>query len=89
MGHSDLSQIYSGDPAWKRLINPSLTSDAVRISLIADIFSDNDETEAAKGLRGDDAQSFVDVVEEVPHFSSRTELVAHTRTLSSCRVDVG
>ena len=72
MGHSDLFQSYSGDPAWRRLIDSSRTSDAVRIPLITKIFSDSDETEAAKGLYGDDAQSFVDVVEEVLHFLSRT-----------------
>ena len=89
MGHPDLSQTYNGDPAWKRLITSDpLTSD-VRISLITDIFSDNDETEAAKGLCGDDAQTFVDVVEEVLHFLSRMRPVTHTWTSSSCRVDVG
>ena len=29
------------------------------------IFSDHSGTEAVKGLRGDDAQAFVDVVDEV------------------------
>jgi len=58
---------YARTPAWKRLINHPLTT-AERTSLIADLFSDHDETKAAKGLRGDDAQSFVDVVGEVlPH----------------------
>ena len=89
MSHPDLSQTSSGDPAWKRLIaSDSLTSD-VRISLITDIFSDNDEIEAAKGLCGDDAQAFVDVVEKVLRFLSRMRPVTHTWTSSSCRVDVG
>ena len=79
MGHSDLSQAtYSGDPAWKRLIDSSTSSDALRISLITEIFSDSDKTEAAKGLCGGDAQSFVDVVEEVLRFSSRMVLMTHT-----------
>ena len=88
MDHPDLSQAYNGDPAWKRLITSPPTS-AMRISLITHIFSDNGETEAAKGLCGDDAQSFVDVVEEVLHFLSRMGPVTHTWTSSSCRVDVG
>ena len=88
MDHPDLSQAYSGGPAWKRLITSPLTSDA-RITLITHIFSDNDETEAAKGLCGDDAQTFVDVVEEVIHFLSRMGSVTHTWTSSSCRVDIG
>ena len=46
----------SGIPAWKRLIDRPLPKDE-RISLIADIFSDRDETEAVKCLRGGDAQS--------------------------------
>jgi hypothetical protein len=54
----------SGTPAWKRLIDRPLTSDQ-RISLITDIFSDRDETETVRQLRGDDAQSFVDVTEQV------------------------
>ena len=39
-----------------------------RIALIADLFFDRDETEAVKRLSGDDAQAFVDVIDEVlPH----------------------
>ena len=54
-------------PAWKRLIDHPLTT-AERVSLITDLFSDHDETEAVKHLSGDDAQSFVEVVDEViPH----------------------
>ena len=51
-------------PAWKSLIDHPLTSDQ-RITLIADIFSDRDETEAVKHLHGDDAQSFVNIIDEV------------------------
>ena len=42
----------------------SLSTDE-RVSLIMRIFSDPDEAEAAKRLCGDDAQSFVDVLDEV------------------------
>ena len=62
---SDLFLTYSGDPAWKRLINSSLTSDE-RITLITHILSDRDETEVVEGLSEVDAQSFVDVVDKVP-----------------------
>ena len=51
-------------PAWKRLITRPLIS-SERISLITEIFSHRDEIKAVKRLRGDDAQSFVDVVDEV------------------------
>jgi hypothetical protein len=60
----DLFLMCSGIPAWKRLIDPSHTSDE-QISLITDIFSDRSETETVKRLSGDDAQSFVDVVDQV------------------------
>jgi len=49
---------------WKRLIDCALGTNE-RMPLIADIFSNHDETEAVKCLSGDDAQSFVDVVDEV------------------------
>jgi len=51
-------------PTWKCLINCPLGTNE-RISLIADIFSDHNETEMAKRLCGSDAQSFVDVAVEV------------------------
>ena len=61
---SDLFLTCSGTPAWKRLINRPLTSKE-RISLITDIFSDRDETEIVKNLSGEDARSFVDVIDQV------------------------
>lgn len=51
-------------PAWKRLINRFLTKDE-RVPLIETIFSDRDEIEVVKCLRGNSAQSFVDVMDEV------------------------
>ena len=53
---------------WKRSINRSIAVDK-RISLIAAIFSNRGVAEAVgKHLRRDDAQAFVDVVDEVlPH----------------------
>lgn len=75
---------------WKRLIDRPLTA-AERISLIVDLLSDRDETEAAKCLSGDDAQSFVNVVDEViPHaFTSTEDSTDLSPNFSSCRVDVG
>lgn len=48
-----------------------------RISLITAILSDNNEIEAVRSLRGDDAQAFIDVVDEVPPHSSISESLAH------------
>ena len=62
----DLFLTCSGVPAWKRMIELPLASDE-QISLITDIFSDPDESEVVKCLRGNDAQSFVDVIEKVLH----------------------
>ena len=64
----DLFLTCSGVPAWKRTVELPLASDE-QISLITDIFSDPDEIEVVKRLYGDDAQTFVDVIDKVPpHF---------------------
>ena len=65
----------SGVPAWKRAVELPLASDE-QISLITDIFSDRDEIEVVKRLYGDDAQTFVDVIDKVPPHS----LVSEERT---------
>ena len=49
-----------------------LTTDE-RISLIADIFSDRDVIDTHKALSGSDAQSVVDVIDEVL-FHSRVRM---------------
>ena len=64
MGRLGLLLARSGVPAWRRLIDRPLASDE-RISLITDIFSDHDETEEVKLLHGEDAQAFVDIIDEV------------------------
>jgi len=63
----------SGDPAWKRLIShTSVTHE--RIPLIAEIFSDPDLVEMVGQLSGDDAQSFIDAIDEVSsHTISRLQ----------------
>ena len=56
--------VDSSPPAWKQLISPTLAIHK-RIPLIESIFSDLDEVEVVGHLRGDDAQAFVDVINEV------------------------
>ena len=51
-------------PAWKQLITRPLTTDE-RISLVTSIFSDRNQAEVVDRISGDDAQTFVDVVDEV------------------------
>lgn len=55
---------HSDPPAWKRLISDPLSADE-RASLITSIFSDPDLIEVVGNLLRDDAQTFVDVVDEV------------------------
>ena len=56
--------ICSEDPAWKRLISHTLTTDE-RISLIRVIFSDGSQIKVVRNLSGDDAQNFIDVIDNV------------------------
>jgi hypothetical protein len=56
--------VCSKDPAWKLLISHTLATHE-RISLITAIFSDNDQVDMVENLSGDDAQNFIDVVDEV------------------------
>lgn len=67
-------------PAWKRLIDRPLDTNE-RISLITDIFSDRSEIEAVRHLGGDDAQSFVDVMDEVSLSSFNSEGVCRIELL--------
>ena len=55
---------YSDIPVWKHLTDSPLTTDE-RVSLIADIFSDRDEIDTLKDLSGSEAQSVIDVMDEV------------------------
>ena len=59
---------YSDIPVWKHLISSPLTTDE-RVSLIADLLSDRDEIDALKALSGGDAQSVVNVIDEVLGYS--------------------
>ncbi|KAF9793424.1 kinase-like domain-containing protein [Thelephora terrestris] len=51
-------------PAWKCLISRPLSADE-RTHQVKTLFLDSNETEAAKHLRGDDAQCFVDVIDKM------------------------
>jgi hypothetical protein len=60
--------VCSEEPAWKRLISHAIDTHE-RISLISAIFSDYDQVQMVKNLFGDDAQNFINVIDEV---STRT-----------------
>ena len=49
---------------WKNLADSPLTTDQ-RVSLIADLLSDQDEIDALKALNGSNAQPVIDVIDEV------------------------
>jgi len=59
--------------AWKRSIDRPIAIDQ-RISLITAIFSNHHMAEAVKCLCKEDAQAFVDVVDEVLSHSSVREI---------------
>ena len=77
--------VCSGPPTWKRLvIRPLVTHKC--IPLIAVIFSDKNEIRAVQSLRGDDAQAFIDVIDEVPptlFHLGRTDKLIRTQTFYS------
>ena len=54
----------SDPPLWKRLISSSPPTHE-RIALITSIFSDRNEVEAVERLSGNDAQAFIDLIDEV------------------------
>jgi len=66
-------------PAWKRLVTYALEAQE-RVSLITDIFSEQDEPEAVEHLRGEDAQAFVDVIDKVrSHISTPKKRARRSR----------
>ena len=52
-------------PIWRRLIDRPLTKDE-RVSLIADLISDRSKIQEHTHLNKGDAQSVVDMIDEVP-----------------------
>ena len=72
--------------AWKRSIDQPIAIDK-RISLITAIFSNRGVAEAVKCLCREDAQAFVDVVDEVlSHSSVQGKWLTD---LTRCQVDIG
>ena len=53
-------------PSWKRLIGDTLTIDE-RVSLITAIFSDRNQAKMVGYLSGDDAHTFINMMDEVSH----------------------
>lgn len=64
--------VDSSTPAWKRLISYTLLPHEI-ISLIETIFTSKDEVKAICDLRGDDAQTFINVIHEVRSFRPLVE----------------
>jgi hypothetical protein len=56
--------VCSEDPPWKRLISHTLTTHE-RISSITIIFSDRNLVEMVGNLIGDDAQTLINMIDEV------------------------
>jgi len=60
--------VHSEQPPWKQLIDHASAMDE-RVSLIAMIFSDGRQLEIVEQLSGDEAQTFVDRIDEVASFN--------------------
>jgi len=58
--------VCSDCPAWKRLVRDPLPKHE-RVSLITMIFSDSDQIKTVMHLSKDDAQTFIDKIDEVSH----------------------
>ena len=56
--------VCSEDPIWKQLISDPLSAHE-RIPLITTIFSDKNQVEMVGNLSGNDAQVFIDLIDEV------------------------
>ena len=75
-------------PAWKWLINRTLTMPD-RISLITTIFSDRNQVDVVRNLSRDDAQSFIDVVDEVSTCARGKGWLTPTETPTPCQLGIG
>ena len=69
---SDCVFVCSDPPAWQRLINYTRPTPECT-DLITSIFSDRNEIDVVKHLSGDDAQTFIDAVNEVSYPLSLTK----------------
>ena len=65
--------MFSDLPAWKQLIDSNLAAHE-RMPLVTAVFSNRGGVKVAGGLCGDDAQTFVDMTDEVSlnPFTSKT-----------------
>ena len=79
-------RVYSELPAWKRLISPTLSAHD-RISLITSIFLDRNEVEVVGNLSGYDAQTYVNVVNEVSIHILPPSTLTPTNTPVLCWLD--
>ena len=61
---SSSKPVKSDTPAWERLIRHTLLPHEI-ISLIEAIFTSKEEVKMLSDLRGDDAQTFINVIHEV------------------------
>ena len=78
-------------PAWKRLISYPLST-GERTSLLISIFDDRNEAEAVGHLFGGDAQTFVNVIDEVRIHTllpRRTGGLTPTNIIASYRLGIG
>lgn len=69
----DYISVCSNSPTWKLLFAHAPVDE--RIPLIMTIFSDRDEAEALKCLSGDEAQAFVDMIDEASIISAENGFI--------------
>ena len=81
----------SDEPAWKHLISRSLPPSEV-VSLIGTIFASKDEVKMVFELRGNDAQTFIDVIHGVGLFRipsiKRHDLITSELSNSTVRLSI-
>ena len=82
--------VCSGDPTWKQLISYPLSAHE-RIPLITAIFSDQNQVEMVGHLSGNDAQAFIDLMDEVSVCALPPEasLLILTKAFSHCWPGIG
>ena len=83
--------LCSDPPAWKRLVSHPLPPHE-RIYLITTIFSDRGEVEVVAQLSGADAQTFIDILNEVStctHFPAKNDRSTVAKTPTLCWLGVG
>ena len=79
-----MSQVVLGTPPWKRLIDRTFSSYEV-VSIIEAALTSEDAPLVTRDLRGDDSQTFVDVIHEVYSIPPFTTCDLITSTLFGIR----